>query len=1130
MQTRKEELQEKAMGGFFGFWIKNYRLSYLIVLTVIIFWMISVMNIPKESNPSVNLGMIMISVWYPWASPEDVDASVVTKIYQSVESAKWVDSIDATSSLGFWSLMLTLKTDADSKDVLSDVKSRVDSVSLPSDATTPSVTEILTDTSTAFTFALYEKNNHASRAELMSKAQEIKKRLEAISTVNSVNISTNSAVEGTVSVGNGGESAANYKVEILIPHETLANYGLSLADISNSINSYNLDMPIGNFTIGDKSYDFRIEGKNQNATDYLDTPISLPKGGTIKLGDIATLKRTYKDTSESQLLIGSGSRFYNTIALTVNKKDNVSIFQISNSTKGEIAKIFQEQSFANYGYTYTYDLAKTIIEDYQSLMKEAITTIVLVFVVMMLFVGFRDSLFATITLPLAFLSTFILLDLWGYSMNFLTNFSLILSFGIAIDTIIVIVQAASTKLRIWYDPRTALSLAIKEYAVPIISGVLTTIVVFIPLMALPGIMGKFLAYIPITIFWVLAFGLVLALTVNSSLYLLVIRKKKTYIDDPNAIEYASDEEKELLMLEREGKTPVIQTQAPLRTRVIHQATEWYKKILTKFLKNTILRRLSILIPVVIFFVGSAILFPMVGFHLFPEDDNNITTFTISGPVGTTTENMDALIGDLTPIFSGYPEIDNVSLKTSGNSTSIQVSLTNRDIRKSLVQKDVFAITDEVRSKLKVLEEKWLTVNATVASQGPPSSWALGIKLITNDSAHLDELIRVAKDMEKKVKEIPWTRDVTISSKDTPGQFIFHVNKDRAIAYGITPSMITNKISQSVNGIKVWTVKDNQEDMDIVVKDARFSDDVSPDMVLDLPFTIGQNTYRIGDFVSTTPKNALQSISRSDGDIQISVNAELQEWANSTEVSSAITDLAAKYKYPEGITYSMGGEVSENSDLIIALFAAFFIAITVIFAILTLQFNSFSQPVIILYSVVMALPAVLFWLLVTGNSFSLMAAIGFIAFTGIAINHGIILIDAINRNLKKEINGFTALVEAGASRLEPMVLTTFTAVFGLLPIALKDKFWSGMGFTIIFGIMATTFLTLFVVKGIYYEVYIRERKKIPLWKRVILLPIAVLRFVFWKIKTIFKGKAHRRVTKNAQNHESSKNLTSEEDNQ
>ncbi len=189
--------------------------------------------------------------------------------------------------------------------------------------------------------------------------------------------------------------------------------------------------------------------------------------------------------------------------------------------------------------------------------------------------------------------------------------------------------------------------------------------------------------------------------------------------------------------------------------------------------------------------------------------------------------------------------------------------------------------------------------------------------------------------------------------------MFHVNKERALTYGLTPAMIAGSISESVNGIKVGTVKDNGEDMDIVVKDTRFSDDVSPDMVLDLPMKIGPTTYRIGDFVTATPKNALQSISRTDGDIQISVNAELANGANSTEVTLAILDVASKYDYPEGITYSMGGEVSENSDLIMALFAAFFIAITVIFAILTLQFNSFSQPFIILYSVVMALPFVLF---------------------------------------------------------------------------------------------------------------------------------------------------------------------------
>lgn len=188
------------------------------------------------------------------------------------------------------------------------------------------------------------------------------------------------------------------------------------------------------------------------------------------------------------------------VGLTVNKNDSASIFSVAKNAKAAVEKIFQSEDFQGYSYAYGNDLADNIIDDYKILLREATTTILLVFFAMFLFVGFRDSLFATITLPLAFLSTFIILYYGGYTMNFLTNFSLILSFGIAVDTIIVIVQAASAKIRVGYDPRSAIMLALREYAVPVISGVMTTIVVFIPMMLLPGIMGKFLAFIPITIF------------------------------------------------------------------------------------------------------------------------------------------------------------------------------------------------------------------------------------------------------------------------------------------------------------------------------------------------------------------------------------------------------------------------------------------------------------------------------------------------------------------------------------------------------------------------------------------------------------------------------------------------------
>lgn len=183
-------------------------------------------------------------------------------------------------------------------------------------------------------------------------------------------------------------------------------------------------------------------------------------------------------------------------------------------------------------------------------------------------------------------------------------------------------------------------------------------------------------------------------------------------------------------------------------------------------------------------------------------------------------------------------------------------------------------------------------------------------------------------------------------------------------------------------------------------------------------------------------------------------------------------------------------------------SAFVTAMVVIFGILTLQFDSFAKPVIILFSVILAFPFVVLGLYLTDNPFSMSFAIGFIAFTGVAVNHGIILIDAVNQNIKRGMNAFDALVEAGSLRLEPMVVTTLTTVLGILPIALQDKFWAGMGFTIVFGLIAATFLTLFVTTTIYYELFTREQGNpianavkmiFRIIKNILLFPLRIFSF-------------------------------------
>jgi len=1080
--NRLQEIQEKISQWFFWFWIRQYRISYLVVLTLIILGSVAIINIPKESSPSVKLGTVLISTAYPWTSPVDIDSLISDKIYKEIKDVKWIDKITSTSSLGISTVTATLKTDANTKDVINDIRNNVNKLQFPSDAKTPTITEIETDTNRTFSVFLYKNTGSVTKPILIDRALTLKKEIEKISGIDSVEI-TAGGWQWPVNQWWWDDSA--YTVNIIIDDDRAHSLGISLGTIAWIIQSYNKDQPIGNYALGNKKYDFRIEGKNKESFDFMKTPIPLSKGWVITLSEIATIERKYKNNTKNILTVWADGIAHEFIGIAVNKTDGASIFSASKKAKEKITEIMIRPEFKEFSYIYGNDLANNISDDYNELMSEAITTLVLVFIAMYLFVWFRDSLFATVTLPLAFLSTFLILYYGGYTMNFLTNFSLILSFGIAVDTIIVIVQAASAKIRVGYNPSSAIMLALREYAIPVISWVLTTIVVFIPMMTLPGILGKFLSFIPITIFSVLATWLILALTVNSSLYLLFVKKRENYVDDPHAIEYATDEEKELLILEREWKQKINEGVAPIRIRLIHKVTEGYKDLLRKFLESTYLRRIAIIIPVVFLFLGFIVFAPRVWFELFPSDDNNILTATIEWPVWQRIEKTESDLKWLQGLFAWYKEIEYISTTISWNKWNITFQLRKKKDRKAEWLMDVFAFEKVLSEKLKTYEIRWYKVVAEALKGWPPWSKSIGIKLIAENADKLSTLINVSKDFESYLKKMEWTKNISRSSSDTPGQFIFRLKKDLLWTYAISPSLIYSQISQNLSGINVWTIEDNWVDMDIKIKTSKFGDDVRVEDILSIPIPVGNMTYRVWDFVDSTITNATATVSRENGKIQITVESNLEKWLDTVGTQAKLIAFAEKYNFPNWISYERWGENESNKELLVAVISAFFLSIIVIFAILTLQFNSFSQPAIVLYSVIMSLPFVMLWLLLTDNKFSMPFGIGFIAFTGIAVNHGIILIDAINQNLKKWMNGFIALVEAWSSRLEPMVLTTVTTVLWILPIALRDKFWSGMGFTIIFGIIATTFLTLFVVKWIYYELYIAKHESIlgRIWKIV-----------------------------------------------
>lgn len=455
--------------------------------------------------------------------------------------------------------------------MVTTIKNDVDTVSLPEDANDPVVTEIETETERMFDLVLYVSSLTFSQEDLFDVAASIQKDLESQSFI------------GVVTPA----QSPNYDLDVVVDKSTADIIGVAPATIASTINASVSSTPLGNYEINTITYDYSID-KIVSTVDDLETLPLVVGQSSILLQDVATIERDYRSDIYTSMITNQQAG-YHYITLTINKNPGASIFSASHEAKDYVDELLQEPQYDGVFRMYAYDLAETINKDYSTVAKNGLQTLLLVFIAVFVFVGLKESIMATLSIPLAFFVTFIVLNQMGLSLNFLTNFSLIVTFGIAIDTIIVIIEAATEKHKLGYTPLNAALLAVNEFKRPLIAGTATTCVVFIPLFVLPGVMGKFLSYIPITIFITLIAALLLSLIVNPVLYYLFTPKSKTYERHMAEEEVMDEEHATLLATDREGKVEIAHPD-DWRHRLFGKMGDWYKNLMQQTLSTKKKRR------------------------------------------------------------------------------------------------------------------------------------------------------------------------------------------------------------------------------------------------------------------------------------------------------------------------------------------------------------------------------------------------------------------------------------------------------------------------------------------------------------------------------------------------------------
>lgn len=1021
---------------------------------MIILGLASFLAIPKKSAPDLELGIISITKPYIGVNPEDIDSLITDKIEKKIKDIDGIKKINSSSSLGFASITLELDNGINVQDKMTEVKDEIDKINFPSEAEDTVVQDITATDNRLFSIVFYAPEDTYSKDYLLEKAIELKIELEGTPGINKIDV-------------RGGE---DYEIRVLIDKGKLDALGLTIARIADTISQHNQNTPIGNYAIGDLNYDFRFDGEIRELKEFLNIPVLSQGNSIVYLKDISTIKRHFKNEALSKVAFPESSG-YNSLILDIQKSDGEDFFGSSQTAKTVLEETISGFKYEGISYSVFLDASAEMQQSYVDLFKNMMTTFGLVFLTLLIFIGFKEGFIGVLIVPLSYLITFIVLYYAGFSLNFLTNFSLILSLWVAIDTIIVVIEWANKKVQLGYHPKHAILIAIREYAPPIISGTMTTLAAFIPMLALPGVMGKYLSYIPITVFITLLASLFLSLTVTSAIFMKLTKDRPTYRTNKKEEETISGNERTLLEYDRREKSEKTGERSNKREKIFDGIANVYFALLDRFISKAKSRLLLICIP--IFLLLASFQFGH-GFELFPQSDNRLINVTLETKEGRNTDSMSEFLPALQTSLEWVPEIEVFNLTVNNNAINVIIELYKKEYRSANGMRNSFDVEKEVNSRLDIFRTQWLRVESGVEAGGPPGGKAVGIKLIANNVSYLSTLKQVSDDFEEFLSSIQGTKNVGSSSASTPGQFVFKLDYAKIASLGLTPSEITRAIFASTNGFNAGTVKGELDDYDIKVLIEQFEDNLSPYQIENLVLNTSAGDIKLVDVASYSFDTAISKIDRVDTKITITVDSDLEDGLVASAIQPQLIAFAQEYEFPFGTSFEAAGEAEENSELIVSTLIAFGVALFLIFIILVLQFNSYAQPAVILYSVVLALLWVNAGLYILGIPYSMAFAIGFIALTGIVINNAIIYIDRINTNLREGLEQKEAILYAGKSRLVPMLVTTVTTVCGILPIAFQDEFWAGLGFTIVFGLITGTIMTLFVIPSLFYQAFMVRR--------------------------------------------------------
>ncbi|OBT32965.1 efflux RND transporter permease subunit [Vibrio splendidus] len=1004
--------------------LSRARTMLSLLALILVAGVITYITIPKESSPDITIPIIYVSVGHQGISPTDSERLLVRPIEQELRSIEGVKEMTATAAEGHASVVLEFNVGVDLTKAMADVRDAVDLAKpkLPEDSDEPTVNEVtLASEQPVLSVVLF---GTVPERTIVQIARELGDKLESYRQILEVDIA-----------GDRDDI-----VEIIVDPLLMESYSLDQADIYNLIALNNRVVAAGFVDTGYGRFSVKVPSVFNSLKDVLELPIKVDGKQVVTFGDVATVRRAFRDPESFARLDGKSA-----VVLDIKKRAGENIIETVELVKAVMAGAQQQAEWPNNLLVkYTWDESKDVKIMLNDLQNNILSAIILVVIVIIAILGVRTALLVGISIPGSFLTGLLVLSVFGLTVNIVVLFSLIMAVGMLVDGAIVVTEFADRRMQEGEGRKAAYRDAAKRMAWPITASTATTLAAFAPLLFWPDVTGEFMKFLPLTLIATLTASLIMALLFVPVLGGLI------------------------------GKPQYVSPKSQARMVALHNGDFSQATGLTKAYYHTL--SIAIKHPFKILF--SAILLAVaVGFtyskaglgaEFFPEVDPPFFNVKVRSHGDLSIQEKDVIMRDIELMMLNHDEFDTVYTRTGGDDQIGLISITPVDWQ---YRRSVKAIIEE----LKVHTDQYagVEIEYKFPDAGPPVENDLVIELSAKTPEQLNQAAKIVRNWADGNQALTNISDT--ASKDGIDWKV-DIRRDDAARFSADATLVGNTVQFVTNGLKIgdYLPDDSSEEVDILVRYPSDKRDIGRFDQLRVKTPAG--LVPITNFAQIVPDHKQDTIKRLDGKRVVNIMADMEEGYNLALELPKIERALSELGLPSSVEFRIRGQNEEQENSSAFLQSAFLVALAVMALILITQFNSFYQAFLILSAVLFSTVGVFVGLLIFQRPFGIvMSGIGVIALAGIVVNNNIVLIDTYNQLIKRGLDKRDAILRTGVQRLRPVMLTTVTTILGLMPMVLEmnidlinqkiefgapsTQWWSQLATAIAGGLAFATVLTL-----------------------------------------------------------------------